>query len=157
MPDDKSGNLMLSLDQQPVNEGKLPKSRVDVEITEQVYYGKPCYVVKDPTSLRYYRLRPPEYTIYNMLDGEVGMEDILRTLAQRFPDEKYDSQAVMSFIVMLRGAGLLHVPGASDTDYLLDRKKKLTRSIFQRVRKEFLFFRICFVSDCPAFLYDGEK
>ena len=142
MPEDKSGNLILSLDQQPVNEGKLPKSRIDVEITEQVYYGKPCYVVKDPTSLRYYRLRPPEYTIYKMLDGSVGMEDILRALAERFPDEKYDSQAVMSFIVMLRGAGLLHVPGSSDTDYLLDRKKKLTRSIFQRVRKEFLFFRI---------------
>jgi len=123
-------------------EGQLPRARRDVEITEQVYYGKPCFVLKDPATLRYYRLRPPEYSIYQMLDGKITMEDILRELAQRFPNDKYDVQTIMSFIVMLRGANLLHIPGESDTEYLLKRKKKLTRSLFQKIRQEFLFYRI---------------
>ncbi|MBN1437448.1 MAG: hypothetical protein JW936_10275 [Sedimentisphaerales bacterium] len=124
------------------SEGKLPKARNDVHITEQVYYGKPCYVLKDPTTLRYYRLRPPEYTIFQMLDGKVMMEDVLRRLAERFPEEEYDAQAVMNFIVMLRGASLLRVPGDTDTDYLLKRKGMQQRSIFKKIRTEFLFFRL---------------
>ena len=119
----------------------LPKVRNDLEITEQVYYGKGCYVLKDPTTLRYYRLRPPEYAIYQMLDGKSTMDDVLKTLAERFPSEKYDAQAVMSFIIMLRSANLLHIPGAESTEYLLKRKQQLTRGFFQRLRTEFLFLK----------------
>ena len=77
-----------------------------------------------------------------MLDGKVNMEDLERALAHQFPDEEYDVQAIMSFIIMLRGANLLHVPGSTDTDYLLGRKKTMERSWLQRIRQEFLFFRI---------------
>lgn len=120
----------------------LPQSRRDVEITEQVYYGKPCYIVKDPVSLRYYRLRPPEHTIYEMLDGRATMERILGVLAQRYPNDQYDRQTVMSFLVMLRSANLLVVPGEATAEFLLQRKKMMTRSLFKRVRSEFLFYRV---------------
>ena len=133
----------------------LPPARRDVEITEQVYYGKPCYVLKDPASLRYYRLRPPEYTIYQMLDGDCTMEQILRTLAQRYPDEEYDQQSVMSFMVMLRSANLLVVSGESSAEYLLQRKKLLTRGFFKRLRTEFLFYRIPILD--PDRLLDGMR
>ena len=134
----------LSLHWDPVDDSTqaLPRSRIDVEWTEQVYYGKGCYVLKDPTSLRYYRLRPPEYTIYQMLDGKATMDEVLAELKRRFPDEEYDRQAVMSFVIMLRGANLLHIPGESDTDYLLKRKKVLTRNLFKRIAQEYLFFKI---------------
>ena len=66
------------------DERALPKARTDVEVAEQVYYGKPCYVLKDPTSLRYYRFRPPEYTIYKMLDGKQREKDS----GQFFPVEQ---------------------------------------------------------------------
>jgi len=145
MTEDNRDNLALSISSAPADDSQtLPKARIDVEWTEQVYYGKPCYVLKDPTTLRYYRLRPPEYTIYKMLDGQTGMEDILKTLGDRFPKEQFDAQAVMSFVIMLRGANLLHVPGQTDTEYLLKRKEMLTRGIFKRLRQEFLFFKIPF-------------
>ena len=58
MPDDNnSDNLMISSGPAEDNARTLPKARIDVEITEQVYYGKPCYVLKDPATLRYYRLQ----------------------------------------------------------------------------------------------------
>lgn len=135
-------NITLGIDSPQDDSSYLPRARGDVEITEQVYYGKPCYVLKDPTTLRYYRLRPPEYTIYQMLDGKATMEDVLKVLSERFPKDEFDAQAVMGFIIMLRGGNLLHVPGDSNIDYLLKRKKMLTRGIFQRLRQEFLFFRI---------------
>ncbi len=135
-------NLILGINTPTDDKQSLPKARRDVEITEQVYYGKPCFVLKDPTALRYYRLRPPEYTIYRMLDGKTTIEDISKVLSERFPDEEFDAQAVMSFIIMLRGANLLHISGVTDTDYLLKRKKVITRNIFQKIRAEFLFFKI---------------
>ena len=139
MSEDKRNNLPIPVSAPEEDTRALPKARADVEITEQVYYGKPCYVLKDPASLRYYRLRPPEHTIYSMLDGKTGVDDILQALAERYPNEEYDRQAVMSFIIMLRGANLLRVSGSESTEYLLKRKKLLTRNIFQRLRREFLF------------------
>lgn len=138
----KTDSLSLPMDPTEDPNQALPRSRIDVEWTEQVYYGKGCYVLKDPTSLRYYRLRPPEYTIYKMLDGKATMDSVLAELKHKFPDEEYDRQAVMSFVIMLRGANLLHIPGETDTDYLLKRKKILSRSIFKRITQEYLFFKI---------------
>ncbi len=122
--------------------GVLPQARVDLEITEQVYYGHPCFVLKDPTSLRYFRLRPPEYTIFKMLDGKTTLEDVLKTLADRFPDETYDAQAVMSFIIMMRSGNLLHGTGDNISDYLLKRKQLQTRSFFQKLKTEYFFYKI---------------
>jgi len=123
-------------------EQALPKARVDVEITEQVYYGKSCYILKDPAALRYYRLRPPEYAIYRMLDGKKRMEDIQKVLAERFPGEEFDSQAIMSFIIMLRGGNLLQTSGPQGTEYLLKRRERQKRGFFKKLRQEFLFYRI---------------
>lgn len=122
--------------------GILPKARTDLEITEQVYYGHPCFVLKDPTTLRYYRLRPPEYSIFKMLNGKTTMEEVLKSLADRFPDETYDAQAVMSFIIMMRGGNLLIGSGENTTEFLLKRKKQLTRSFFQKLKTEYMFYKI---------------
>ena len=130
-------------------ERALPKARVDVEITEQVYFGKSCYVLKDPATLRYYRLRPPEYTIYKMLDGKNRMEDVQKALAERFPSEEFDGQAIMSFIVMLRGGNLLQGAGPDDAEYLLKRRDMQKRGFFKKIRQEFLFYRIPLLSSFP--------
>jgi len=135
-------NLSFGVNEPQEDQQTLPKVRSDIEITEQVYYGKPCYVLKDPTTLRYYRLRPPEYTIYQMLDGKTTLDDVLKILAERFPDEQYDRQAVMNFIIMLRGASLLQGAGAESAEYLLKRKKMMKRGFFKKLQQEFLFYRI---------------
>ena len=101
----------------------LPQARRDVEITEQVYHGRPCYILKDPVALRYYRLRPPEYTVYRLLDGRHKLEDIQRVLAERFPAEEFGSQDIMSFLIMLRSANLLQPQGPEGARYLLRRRQ----------------------------------
>ncbi len=137
-----TGNLPFGGEEPIDSRQSLPKARTDVEITEQVYFGKPCYVLKDPAALRYYRLRPPEHVIHQMLDGKNTIEDVLKVLAERFPNEQYDSQAVMNFIIMLRGANLLQVSGAAGTEYLFKRKQMQKQGLFKKLRREFLFYRI---------------
>ena len=63
MSEANNGNMFLPPDVMEIDERALPAARRDVEITEQVYDGKTCYVLKDPATMRYYRLRPPEYKI----------------------------------------------------------------------------------------------
>lgn len=121
--------------------GVLPRARRDVEVTEQVYYGKPCYVLKDPTTLRYYRLRPPEYTIWRMLNGKNALDDVQKVLAERFPQEEFDRQAILNFLIMLRGASLLEAAGPEATEYLLKRKG-MQRGFVKKLYREFLFYRI---------------
>jgi|GEM_PF-672415 len=128
-------------DSQDVSQ-KLPKVRKDLEITPQVYYGKPCHVVKDPTTLRYYRLRPAEYLIFMMLDGTNEVDDILGALKGRFPEEEYNQGVVLNFILTMRQSGLLNLTAGSDTEFLLKRKEKLTKSLFKRIKSEYLFFKI---------------
>ena len=66
LPDNQNQQTSLGFSDSHDVSQKLPKVRKDLEITPQVYYGKPCHVVKDPTTLRYYRLRPAEYLIFMM-------------------------------------------------------------------------------------------
>ncbi len=142
MPNPDPKQLPIPLHADSSTSESMPRSRKDVEFIEQVYNGKPCYVLKDPAALRYYRLRPPEYMIYQRLDGKTPLEQILQELSERFPDEQFDSQTLMNFIIMLRGANLLQTTGDTSTEYLLKRKKMLTRSLFTKLRTEFLFYRI---------------
>ena len=143
MPENKNIDIdKISSQSTTAQTGVLPKARTDLEITEQVYYGKPCFVLKDPTTLRYYRLRPPEYTIFKMLDGKTTLDEVLKALATRFPDDTFDAQSVMSFIIMMRGGNLLQSTGDNTTDYLMKRKKQLSRSIWQRIKTEYMFFKI---------------
>ena len=136
------GELPLGINEPQQTSQALPQVRGDLEITEQVYFGKSCYVLKDPTTLRYYRLRPPEYCIFQMLDGQREMDDVLKELAGRFPKDEFDRQAVMNFIIMLRGANLLQTSGQASSDYLLKRKAMMKKGIFKKIQQEFLFYRI---------------
>jgi len=142
LPDNQNQQTSLGFSDSHDVSQKLPKVRKDLEITPQVYYGKPCHVVKDPTTLRYYRLRPAEYLIFMMLNGTNEVDDILGALKGRFPEEEYNQGIVLNFILMMRQAGLLNLSAGSDTDFLLKRKEKMNRSLFKRIRSEYLFFKI---------------
>ena len=52
MVEGNQDNLNLRLGETQEKDSALPRARRDLEITEQIYYGKPCYLVEDPISLR---------------------------------------------------------------------------------------------------------
>ena len=51
--------------------GVTLRRRGDLVVNRQVYQGQAWWVVKDPISLHYFRFRPEEYALLDMLDGVV--------------------------------------------------------------------------------------
>ena len=50
----------------------------------QKYEGHTFYVVKDPVSLRYYRLKENEHFLLQFLDGKHTLEDAQKDYENRF-------------------------------------------------------------------------
>jgi len=60
-----------------------PKLRDDLEVSEQETDGQTYYILKDPITYRYFRLREPEYFLVRQFDGATDFE----TGASRFREK----------------------------------------------------------------------
>ena len=60
----------------------------DLEMTRQLYQGQTWFVVKDPISLHYFRFRPEEYALLEMLDGQASLEQLKERFEARFPPRR---------------------------------------------------------------------
>ena len=47
-----------------------PRLRKDLIVVEQSYRGEQSYIVKDPSTRKYFRFRPAEVAVMRSLDGE---------------------------------------------------------------------------------------
>ena len=81
--------------------------RGDLVTNRQVYQGQAWYVVKDPIGLSYYRFRPEEYALLEMLDGEVSLEDLKDNFEARFPPRRITVDEVSRFVSTLHRSGLV--------------------------------------------------
>jgi putative peptide zinc metalloprotease protein len=61
------------------------RRRTDLVVSRQRQRGQTAYVVKDPLSLRYYRLEEHEYAVLQMLDGRATLRQVADRLAADFP------------------------------------------------------------------------
>ena len=72
------------------------RRRGDLVTNRQVHQGQAWWVVKDPISLSYFRFRPEEYALLDMLDGTVSLEQLKERLlpqAQRHLVQQFRLQA----------------------------------------------------------------
>ena len=81
--------------------------RGDLVTNRQVYQGQAWYVVKDPIGLSYYRFRPEEYALLEMLDGEASLEDLKDNFEARFPPRRITVDEVSRFVSTLHRSGLV--------------------------------------------------
>jgi putative peptide zinc metalloprotease protein len=58
-----------------------PRLRTDLVLVEQTYRGEQSYIVKDPTTHKYFRFRPVEVAVMHSLDGERTVADAALALA----------------------------------------------------------------------------
>ena len=47
-----------------------PRLRTDLILVEQTYRGEQSFIVKDPSTRKYFRFRPVEIAVMRSLDGE---------------------------------------------------------------------------------------
>jgi len=80
--------------------------RPDLESTAVRADGEDGWTVKDPLSLRYFRLRNPEYVLLQSLDGSATIDSLIRTCETKFPGENLTVEGLQSFLGMLVESGL---------------------------------------------------
>jgi len=89
-----------------------PRLRPDLEIHPQSAKDGPVYVVKDPISGEFYRMREAEYFIARQLDGETSLEQIRGRAEQEFGATLLPS-TLADFVKMLYKRHLLETPEAA--------------------------------------------
>ena len=119
----------------------LPAARRDVDSSQQLFHGQPCYVIKDPVTLRYYRLELPAYFIFTMLDGQRNMAEILRKLEERFPQQQFTQEEMLAYVDMLRQAQLLRI-GGEQSEKLLTAGRETRKKRIKAQMASFLWLRI---------------
>ncbi|MFQ5657068.1 MAG: efflux RND transporter periplasmic adaptor subunit [Candidatus Methylomirabilales bacterium] len=108
------------------------KLRSGLVISQQAEEGQPVYVIKDPTTGRFFRLREPEYFIAQQLDGATPLEVVSQRVEERF-GTPLAQETFEQFIGTLRRLGLLEAEGVEPRDLAYRRG---------RVRGSLLYLRL---------------
>ena len=110
---------------------RTPPIRKDLEIVPQYYRGELCYVVKDPVTGSFYRLREPEYVALKCFERGMGVEEA-RNEINRLTGAEVAETEVYKFANQLQNSDLLKSKGMGDVRRLVRsaafRKKAKIRS-----------------------------
>ncbi|MGN6370209.1 MAG: PqqD family peptide modification chaperone [Phycisphaerae bacterium] len=116
--------------------------RADLLISPQLFYGQLCFVIKDPVTLRYFRLQPVEHFLIKQFDGKRTARDLLGLLQQQFPETQLSVQDVLRFVGMLHEAHLLVGEGLGHAEWLTKRRAAAKRRKVLELAQNFLFFKV---------------
>jgi putative peptide zinc metalloprotease protein len=84
----------------------FPKLKANLEISEQDMAGAAVYIIKDPSTGKFFRLRDKEYYIASLFDGQNSPEDIARQFKSKF-DIELPSEQISKFAEQMTTMGLL--------------------------------------------------
>lgn len=101
--------------------------RTSAQIHRQMYRGQRWYVVRDPFSNQYYRLRPSAYEFVIRLNGIKTVEDVWEEVAELHAERAAGQGDIIELLAQLYHANLLHYDSASNSeigDKLFARYKK---------------------------------
>ncbi|NDC53985.1 MAG: hemolysin D [Planctomycetia bacterium] len=100
------------------------RRRGDLVTTRQVYQGQAWWVVKDPIALAYFRFRPEEYALLEMLDGEASLESLREAFEARFPPRRIKLEELARFIATLHRSGLVIGDRPGQGPQLFERRRQ---------------------------------
>src|SRR5436305_6211124 len=123
--------------------------RADLGIEPQRYEGRTYFVLKDPVSLRYYRLKENEHFLLQFLDGKHTLEDAQKAYEKRYRPDRLRLEDLEGFAQQLLTAGLAQNDSPRAGKQLFDRRKKRRRSEWMQTLTNILYIKI------PVF--DPEK
>lgn len=109
-----------------------PRMRPDVVVVEQIVRGEAQYVVKDPDTKKYFRMRPAEARVLRAFDGTRTPQDIAGLLAEE--GLAVSPAAVERFVVTCSRLGLLERTLVERSTLQLERlraERKRRRSLFR--------------------------
>jgi putative peptide zinc metalloprotease protein len=116
--------------------------RQDVIVDAHKYEGKTFYILKDPVSLRYYRLKENEHFLLQYLDGQRTLEDAQKAYEVRYRPERLKLEDLEAFAQQLLNAGLAQNESPRAGKQLFDRRNKRRRSEFLQAFTNILYIKI---------------
>jgi putative peptide zinc metalloprotease protein len=129
--------------------GPLPRLRPDLLLTEQQIAGRTNYIIKDPISLRYFRVERQELALAGLLDGKRNARLIREELAKQFPDFDLDDEKIVRFVNTMAAYGFLLLAGERSLFYIESARAAKRKQRLSRITSSFLYFRFS--------LYDPDK
>lgn len=130
----------------------LPRLRRDLTITEHSYRNRVSYVIKDPVSLRYYRLGPLEYFVAQRLDGKRTLNDLLLEVEQAYGKNFLTQADLQRIINMFINMSLLEL----DSDRALQLAKWLQNQHQLLLRKTSLIRHLGKITSFKITLLDPD-
>src|SRR3954453_12328399 len=116
--------------------------RPDLSIEEQRYEGRTFYVVKDPISLRYYRLKDNEHFLLKFLDGKQTLEEAQKAYEKEYRPERLRLEDLEGFAQQLLTAGLALSDSPKAGKQLYERRGKRRRQEFLQTVSNILYIKI---------------
>ena len=116
--------------------------RRDLAIEAQKYEGRTYYVIKDPISLRYYRLKDNEFYLLQFMDGSRTLEDAQKAYEARFRPDRLKLEDVEGFAQQLLTGGLAQNESPRAGKQLFDRRKKKRRQEWMQTFTNILYIKI---------------
>src|SRR5262249_14252357 len=129
---------------QDLERRKLLKLRLrrDVEIKPAKYEGRTYYVVKDPVSLRYYRLKDNEHFLLQFMDGKQTLEDAQKPHDKDCRPDRRKLEDLESFGQQLIKAGLAQNESPQAGKQLLESRRKRKRNEWLQILTNILYIKI---------------
>jgi putative peptide zinc metalloprotease protein len=116
--------------------------RNDLVIDPHKYEGRTYYVLKDPISLRYYRLKEHEHYLVRYMDGKHTLEDAQKEYEKRYRPDRLKLEELEAFAQQLLTAGLAQNDSPRAGQQLYDRRKKRKRTEWMQTLTNILYIKI---------------
>lgn len=98
--------------------------RPDVILRRQNFRGERWFVVEDPVSNHYFRIRPEAYEFLIRLGPDRTVDEVWKLCLERFPETAPGQQECVNLLSQVYQANLLHYDMASDAEELFRRQKE---------------------------------
>ena len=115
--------------------------RSGVRIRRQNFRGERWFVVENPMTNEYFRVRPAAYEFLARLHPRRTVEEVWRECLDRFPDEAPGQEAVLQLLSQLYFANLLQYDHATDAAGMFERYKKRQQQEWRARLLNIMFMR----------------
>ncbi|MBM4078086.1 MAG: hypothetical protein FJ278_00180, partial [Planctomycetes bacterium] len=121
------------------------KARADLEVVRQTHGGLSYYVLKDPVSLRYFRMGQTEYEIFRRLDGKTTFPQIREELGRTSETAEMTLEEIAGFVGRLRQSNLIDYVGSGEDETLYRRAKAKRRAKIKGWLENYVFINFSLV------------
>jgi putative peptide zinc metalloprotease protein len=118
----------------------LPRLRMELEVTEQVFDGQPYWIVKDPLSLRYYRFSRQEYFVIDQLREPISVDELKEVYWRTFKSDDLTTEDIRLFVVDLISKNLVLTQQPNRDQTLYESGRRRWKAKFKGQLTNFMFF-----------------